>query len=120
MPFISKEEVKEKRNAIRKMFPEYKISVTGGNSSSINVDILSGPVNLLEGSNEDYVQVNTYYIDRHYEEQPESLKVLSKIQEIINKNNYTQHVDADYGAIPDFYVRMNIGNWDKPYQVTIL
>ena len=26
--------------------------------------------------------------------------------------------DADYGAIPNFYVNIHIGKWDRPYQVT--
>ena len=25
--------------------------------------------------------------------------------------------DSDYGSVPNFYVRLSIGEWDRPYQI---
>lgn len=118
MPYISPETVKEKRKLIRKSFPDFKISVRGSNYSSIDVSILEGPVNMLEGSTDTYEQVNHFYIDDHYKDTPKVRKVLKKIYEIINSGNGTECYDGDYGRIPNFYTHISIGQWNKPYVVT--
>lgn len=116
MPYITKEQVAEKRAAIRKAFPNFKISVRGKDYSSIHISILEGPIQLTE-NNEGYQHINHFYIKEHYKESPEIEKVLSGILEIANAGNGTQFVDGDYGAVPEFYVRMSVGDWDKPYKL---
>jgi hypothetical protein len=117
MPYISKEEVKEKRNSLRKSLPDYKLSVRMVHYSTIDVTIVSGPVDLLPESDEKYEQVNRFYIDENYKEFPKTKKVLNTILKIANNGNYIASEDGDYGSIPSFYTRINIGSWDKPYQV---
>lgn len=121
MPYISKEEVKSKRVKIRKEFPDYKISVTCVNYSKISVKILSGPIDLISPeycwSNDGYETVNYFYIEDHYKNFPEKCKMLKRIYEIINENNGELVYDGDYGSVPNFYVDIQIGNWDKPYVV---
>jgi len=117
MPYISSDEVKVKRNLIRKEFPDYKISVTRKDGTVIRVAIAEGPIQLMNDPSRGSESVNHYYINEHYRSNPEAASVLSKIKNIINSGNGTQFIDGDYGAIPEFYVQMTIGNWDKPYVV---
>ena len=117
MPYITKEQVAEKRAAIRKAFPDFKISVQGKDYVAIQISIMEGPIQLTENT-EGYQQVNRYYIKEHYKESPEVEKILSGIMEIADRGNGTQFVDGDYGAVPEFYVNLSIGKWDKPYKVT--
>ena len=116
MPYISTEDVRAKRNVLKKEFPEFKFSVRRSGGSSIHVDILEAPFNMLtEGSN--YEQVNQFYIAEHYKHFPKISRVLLRIYEILKEGNYIENEDGDYGSIPHFYVNISIGNWEKPFQV---
>jgi len=120
MPYISPERVKEIRTKIKKEFPAYKFSIRGEHYSSVNVTILSGPIDLItDRAVNGYEQVNHFYIKDHYKDFPEIMKFLQKIYEIMNEGNYTEVVDGDYGAIPSFYCRITVGSWDKPYEVNV-
>jgi len=118
MPYISTEEVKEKRNLIKKTFPKFKISVTRQHGSSINVYVLAGPIDLIPDSKKKYEQVNHYYIKEHYEDQPETRDFLLKLYDIVNSKNGLEVYDGDYGYVPNFYTHIAIGQWDRPYKVT--
>lgn len=111
MPFIAPETVKEIRQRIKKEFPKFKFSVTTKNYSTVLIHILEGPIDFGKL----HEQVNPYYIKEHY--QGQAKEVLQKIYDIANKGNGTENLDGDYGAIPSFYVRIIIGEWDKPYVI---
>lgn len=115
MPYISPEEVKEKRSKIKKAFPGFKFSIVNRHHSSIDVSILEAPINMIT-SDRDHESVNVYYIAEHYQDHPEIKNVLLKIHEIINNNNRIISEDGDYGSIPRFYTDINIGRWDKPFK----
>jgi len=118
MPHISSEDVKTRRNLIRKEFPRFKFSITRGHYSSINVDILEAPFNML--TNKDgrtYEQVNHYYIGEHYKDFPQVKEVLEKIYSIMSSGNHIIAEDGDYGSIPAFYTNISIGTWEKPVKV---
>jgi len=117
MPYITKEQVKTRRTLLRKLLPDFKLSVRNVDYSTIDVTVLSGPIDMAPDTTDKYVQVNRFYIDEHYEDLPEVKKVLNTILEVANKGNYIESEDGDYGSIPSFYTRINIGKWDKPYQV---
>lgn len=117
MPYISTEEVKEKRNALKKKFPKYKFSITRQHCSSLNVSIMQGPEDLMDGVERDYEQVNHYHIDSHYSDQPEKCKLLNGIYEIISQDQKELVYDGDYGSVPNFYVNIQIGKFDKPYVI---
>lgn len=116
MPYITSEEVKTKRNLIKKEFPNFKISVTREHHSCIRIVIKEAPINLLpEGQK--YEQVNEFYIQDHYQDFPEKRDILQKIYNIANSNNGVWVEDSDYGTVPNFYVHLRIGEWDKPFIV---
>ena len=67
MPYIPTETVKEKRQELRKMFPDYKLSVVCDNYSSIDVSIMSGPIDIQFRESDcmdRYEQVNHFHIER--------------------------------------------------------
>ena len=111
MPYISTEQVKEVRTELKKQFPEFKFSIVRRDYSCISVHIISGPLNF----GVDYQQVYKYYIIEHYKGQ--AGKILQKISDIMNRENYTASHDADYGAIPHYYTSLSIGQWDKKYEL---
>ena len=111
MPYITKENITEKRKAIKKAFPKFKFSITRKNYSTIDINILEGNIDF--GTN--YEHVNHFYIKEHYSDKPEIRDVLLKIYNIADSNNGVETEDADYGTVPKFYIDISIGNWDKPY-----
>lgn len=118
MPYISAEDVKKKRQEIRKAFPKFKISVTGQSHSSIHVDILEAPFNMLtEKELFGYEPVNHFYIEEHFKNTPKIMEVLLKIKDIISKGQKEIVYDGDYGSVPNFYINMRIGRWDRPFKI---
>ena len=76
MPYIPTETVKVKRNLLKKLLPEWKLSVTTRNHSKINVALMEGPLD-IDWDNKTYPgheDVNHFYIEKHYEDQPELCK----------------------------------------------
>jgi len=119
MPYISPEVVKEKRNELKKMFPEFKLSVTNSHYSKIQVSVMSGPLPFPDGEeryeNEKYTDVNHFYIESHYKYNPEWKEILMKIKNVIGKEQRELVYDGDYGSVPTYYIGMSIGKWDKEY-----
>jgi len=121
MPLISPKRVKEIRNTIKAKYPKFKFSITTNHHSSVHIDILSGPIQMItteQRPGKGHEQVNHYYIEDHYEKFPEVRDILLDIYNIANEGNGTEVIDGDYGRIPNFYVNIAIGRWDEPYTIT--
>lgn len=116
MPYISTELVKKIREEIKKEFPELKCSIIREHYSSIYVKILSTKNKAFQEFDGQYKQVNHFYIADHYKGNIDLVKILLKINDIMNQKNGVEVVDSDYGAIPDYYTNIHIGQWDKPFQ----
>lgn len=112
MPHIEVSKVAEIRTELKRQFPEFKFSVTREHYTVLNVAILSGSLNFSKP----YEQVNQYYIEKNYEDQPEVKKVLLKVNEICSREERIEFNDADYGSVPNFYIHISIGRYDKPFQ----
>jgi hypothetical protein len=111
MPYINKEEVKAKRDAIKKAFPDFKFSIVCKNYSTISIHILEGNIELKKERS----QINNWLIDKEYSDNPEAKEMLQKVYDIANGGNGVEVVDGDYGTVPNFYVHLEIGAWDKDY-----
>ena len=114
MPFIEIEKVAQIRNELKKQFPEFKFSVTRKHYTCLDIAIISGPIKLID---EDYKQINQYYINENYEGKTKD--ILLKVNEIASRDERTMFIDSDYGAVPNFYIHISIGQWDRPYKITI-
>jgi hypothetical protein len=124
MPYITKEQVKAKRKALKEALPEYKLSITTEHYSGIKVVIMRGP-SMLHGTT--YEQLNPYIDyreerwDRDLEKHvsyPEYADLMEIIMPILNEGKGASTEDSDYGMIPDYYTWVHIGKWDKPYMCT--
>lgn len=114
--YVSKEKMKQVQTELKAAFPEFKFSIRKENYSCIDVDILSGPIKLTDKEN-GYEQVNHVSPDS-FEDKPEVYEFLSKVLDIINKGNYDKSdIMTDYFDV-GFYVRLSIGRWDKPYEIS--
>lgn len=111
MPYITNEEMTEKRNAIKKAFPNWKFSITRHNYSTIVVDILQAPIDLVNNSGNR--NVNCFYIKETFT--GEAKEALLKIHDIAANGKRALTYDQDYGSVPTFYTDINIGKWDKPF-----
>ena len=123
MPYITKDQVKAKRAALKAALPAYKLSVTTEHYSGIKVAIMAGPTDF----GTEYTQLNPYinYREERYnsstgewESNPHIQDVLDIVMPILNEGMGEGFEDSDYGHIPDYYTWVHIGKWDKPYQIT--
>ena len=115
MPYIDSETVKTIRNKIKQEFKGFKFSVTRNHASEVIIAILESSHDFKT----DYEQINVFYIDKHYEEQPEQAKFLNRLLEICQEVKQQKIInrDSDYGDWPNYYISLHIGKWDKPYQI---
>jgi hypothetical protein len=114
MPHISKEKVKEMRDKIKKEFPHAVFSVVTEHHSTIKVALMESEF----PCSEKYMQLNHYYLKDNHNGEP-WLPMMERVKEIICADKKTESVDGDYGNIPNYYVRLEIGKWDKPYKQKI-
>jgi hypothetical protein len=122
MPYITKDQVRAKRAALKAALPAYKLSVTTEHYSGIKVAIMAGPTDF----GTEYTQLNPYinYREERYnsstgqmDSNPPIQDVLDIVMPILNEGKGEGFQDSDYGHVPDYYTWVHIGKWDKPYQV---
>ena len=116
MPYISKERVAQIRNELKEAFPDYIFSVTTDHGSGVNVLIMAAPVDFTDDGKKEYT-INHYWYKDHFAKKPALVKKFDKIMSIVNKGNGILVVDGDYGAVPNFYVHLGVGRWDKPFRL---
>jgi hypothetical protein len=107
MAYITTEQVKEIREALKKKFPSnkgWKFSVTREHRSGVKITVISGPANF------DNRPGTTITPNR------ETHPYLQQIYNIANSGNH-DNSDAmtDYFDV-GFYVWLSVGTYDKPYQ----
>ena len=121
MPYISKDQIRAKRAALKAALPAYKLSVTTEHYSGIKVAIMAGPTDF----GTEYQQLHPYinYREARYnsntdtwDSNPNIQDVLDIIMPILNEGKGEGFEDSDYGHVPDYYTWVHIGKWDKPYQ----
>lgn len=118
MPYITKDQVKAKRVALKAALPGYKLSVTHKRYSGIEVAIMAGPADF--GTGHEQLNCNIDYRDARYNSQinPAIQDVIDVVMPILNEGKGQGFEDSDYGHVPDYYTWVTIGKWDKPYQCT--
>ena len=138
MAYISTEEVKHIRNALKAEMPEYKFSVTKDGHYGVRIAFMEGKawkphtsIDRYTGegvvwTGEGYHQLNHKWAVDFYGE--ENGKIIEKVVKIaktaplgkggLNSDGWYDKSDAmtDYFDIA-FYIWVNIGKWDKPYKV---
>jgi len=114
MAYITTDEVKAKRNAIKKAFPAkqgWKFSVTREHYSSVNIILMQYPDNY--DFEQDFNGVNQYSIKDSDFGDKEKV-VLNKMNDIAHDGHWDESdIQSDYFNCA-FYVNLAIGKWDKP------
>lgn len=113
MAYITKDEVKNVREQLKKAFPKFKFSVSGGNSSSLNVAIMSGPEDFSEVLGRwKYTDLNQYHLYQYGRFE----KLFEKIIKVMKSQNWFDDSDSmtDYFHTA-YYLHLSIGKWNKPY-----
>jgi len=137
MAYIDTKDVKAIREALKAEFgKDFKFSVTREHYSSVRISIMSGVENFYDGSMDStdkyngrvnefdgYEQINHYHT--HFYGKHEAL--FTKISEIAHTapglaggQKYFCEDDAmtDYFSRA-YYVSINVGKWDKPYEINL-
>jgi len=116
----TKEIVPLLRAMLQKELPEFKFSVTS-TYNKINVDLMSSPYPAYtEGNDLKGGGIHRSMLeDKDETLSPEVKKAFAKIQEFLDEYNYDNSDSmTDYFDV-NFYDRLKIGKWDKPYhQIT--
>ena len=110
MAFITKETVKDIREALKKEFPEIKFSVRKADHCALSVTIMKSPY-FEDGI---YRPINHYWIKESTDNE-EQASVIQRIDEIIRETgNYFDESDTmtDYFHCA-FYYDIQVGKWDK-------
>jgi len=101
--------------AIKAVLQKYKAkgSISVHNYSTLIVTISESPFEIED----DYHQVNHYYIDRDYSSELASF--LKELRDAMMEGNHdNSDVMTDYFDI-GWYVSINFGKWNKPYRHAI-
>ena len=114
MAYMSQEKKKSLAPAIKSVLKEYgmKGSIGVNNHSTLVVNLSQGPIDF--GSTHD--NVNQHWIASHYSGVAE--KFLTKLAGAMMNGNFDHSdIQSDYFHV-GWYIDINIGKWNKPYQVT--
>lgn len=130
MPYIKKEQVKKIREDLKKEFPRkegWKFSIINDNYSAIRVRIMESPIELrivhtymdetIDQKKFKSMEINHFHINNTYRNHPEIKDIFNRMLEIIDQFNGVEVEDADYGTIPNYYVTLSLGDWEKPFKV---
>jgi len=133
MAYINAKDVAQIRQELKETFPKFKFGVRKRDGLAVAVTVKSGPTDFSSIFNSDeyskkrqYAQINGYHIDSFYAEHADFLK---KVQQIIKTapsrgegyhkgEGWYDRSDAmvDYFDTA-FYIDINIGSWNQPYEV---
>ena len=113
MAYITKDEVKNVREQLKKAFPKFKFSVSGGDSLALNVAIMSGPEDFSEVLGQwKHTQINEFHLYQYGRFE----KLFSDIIGVMKSQNWFDKSDSmiDYFHTA-YYLHLSIGKWDKSY-----
>lgn len=118
MAYISAEDVKRIRNAIKIAFPEFKFSVRKDGYLGVYVSFVSGPVDfndVMRDKDSGYCQINEYWL-QNYGQHQALFEAVLKIIKMAPEKQWYNNSDAQIDYFDTaFYIHMQIGNWNKPY-----
>lgn len=125
MAWINKEEVNAKRAAIQACLKRYglKGSISGSNSSTLTVNVTEGKLcfsGMYNGNVNDYIAGDNFTVSRHWIDlrwNGEANKFLKEMFAIMDEGNHdNSDINTDYFDV-GWYSYINIGKWNKPYQL---
>ncbi len=89
------------------------LTISGGSIDFIDNFNTTGWYDGPSNKAEDYIQVNEYYIDRHFS--GDAAKALLELRDAMGEGNFNHSdIQSDYFHV-GWYTNINIGKWNKPY-----
>lgn len=127
MAWMSQEKKKQIKVELDKILKGkgFKYSLGVRHHSTLVLNIWSGPIDFISNYNNTdrnennkcsspYMDVNVYWYKEHFT--GEALELLKEIMPVLNAGNHdNSDLQTDYFDV-GWYVDVNIGKWDKPYQ----
>lgn len=125
MAYINAESVKEIREALKALFPEFKFSVRKQHNSSLHVDIMRGPIDFDELFRRDdsgeikrrSTNINHFHLGNYGEFQPLFEAIVAVMRGAGTSVEWFDESDAmiDYSHTA-YYINFGIGKWDRDYE----
>lgn len=140
MAYISKQEVQAKSIKLKEICKKYGIKArfSGSNSSTLKLKITAGKIDFIANyvdclnnsrfydihqdyqiayvQETKYIGLNHYYLDRSF--CGIALECLQEIYRLMNEGHWDDSdIQTDYFSC-SWYNSMQIGEWNKPYEVT--
>ncbi len=122
MAYITAEQVKAVRVALKKEFPSVKFSVTKEHCSNLKISIMESNIDFhmidkYTGQKCQAEQISEYNIENNFAHNEPAREFLLRVLDIATTINpiHIVSADTDYGDWPNYYLNIRIGKWDKPY-----
>jgi hypothetical protein len=132
MAYLNAQDVAQIRKELKETFPKFKFGVRKDNGMAVRVTIKSGPTDFSSifkdeyATKKQYAQINTYHIGTFYgEHAPFLSQVLDIVKTAPSRGEGFRKGEGWYDrsdAMTDYfdcayYIDINIGAWDQPYEV---
>lgn len=135
MAFVSQELKSKLAPKIKAICKKYKVkaSLAVNNHSTLVLNVQSSPIDFIKNFNETIdsrgsvyhansfspaeksIQVNPYWYQDHFSGKAKAF--LSEVLPAMNEGNFDKSdIQSDYFHV-GWYVSVNIGKWNKPYEV---
>ena len=96
-----------------------KGSLSVGNYSTLRLTLQSGPIdfNYIGRDGRTIRNINEYWYQDHFRDNPEALAFLSEVIPVMNNGNHdNSDIMTDYFDV-GWYITVSLGKYDKPYIV---
>ena len=132
MAYLNAKDVEAIRKELKEAFPEFKFGVRKRDCMAVAVTVKSGPTDFASifkdeyAQKRQYAQINTYHLDSFYGEHAEFFAKIVKIIKTAPARGEGYHKGTGYYNNSDamidyfdtaYYIDVNVGAWDKPYEV---
>lgn len=118
MAYVSQEFKKEIAPVVKALLKEYglKGSLSVHNHNTLSLTITQGEINFLKDSPHKYTSINPYWLENSFSGR--ALEFLKRAVQALKTSKYFDHSDGltDYFQC-SHYININIGKWDKPYEL---
>jgi ATP-dependent helicase/DNAse subunit B len=129
MAYFSQEKKAKIAPAIKAILKKYNLkgSLAVRHHSSVVLNIKAGAIDFIGNYNTEafhnearqvcdgHIDVNPYHYEKHFS--GTALDALTELFEVLNTDNFDKSdIQTDYFHV-GHYVDVNIGKWDKPYEL---
>ena len=111
MAYMNQEKKKKLAPKIKEILKKYNMkgTLSVDNYSTLNLNLKSGSIDF--GTD----QINEYWYQDHFKDNPEALAFLSEVITAMNNGNFDHSEPmTDYFHV-GWYSSVRLGKWDKPY-----